>query len=268
MARGIRFIAPIESMSGNLSGLQDLLYPTNDNSAYDSPEGQVNYARNYKPRYVGTYRRKDGSVSFQVKTRSAVNMTAETKNAMAVLGGVGALTGAILRSDTYKAMATTQMNVENELGADYKSLREFLDAKIRPVLQSKQDRFVINPVGGIFANPWVFNTGSGVIDPQIPNRILIKFWSELANQPQFFYVNGLTGVSHGDETFAEVTASKHNVLELTTETVDAHTFVKMGSQFLCVDDDGTKYSPTDTEICHANGAKYYLSDSHGDPIGG
>lgn len=268
MARAIRFIAPIESMSGNLSGQQALFYPTDDNSAYDSPEGQVNYARNYKPRYVGTYRRKDGSVSFQVKTRSAINMSSETKQAMAVLGGVGALTGAILRSDTYKAMASAQMNAENQLGADYKSLREFLDAKIRPALQAKQDRFVITPLGGIFANPWVFKTGTGVTQLQIPNRILVKFWSELADQPQFFYVNGLTGVSHGDETFANVIAGNYNVLTLTTETVDSYTFVKMGNQFLCVNSDGDKYSPMDTEICHANGAKYYLSDSHGEPIGG
>lgn len=189
MARGIRFIAPIESMSGNLSGLQKLLYPTNDNSAYDSPDGQVNYARNYKPRYVGTYRRKDGLAGFQVKTRSAVNMTPATKMAMALLGGVGALTAAILRVASYKTIAETQMAIENEQGYGWKSLREFLDAKIRPALSTKADRFVITPVSGIFGNPWIATGNTGVIDLTIPSNTLVKFWSELSNGISYTVVN-------------------------------------------------------------------------------
>lgn len=230
MARAIRFIAPIESMSGNLSGLQDLLYPTDDNSAYESPEGQVNYARNYKPRYVATYRRKDGSLGFQVKTRSAVNMTSESKQAMAVLGGVGALTGAILRSATYKAMAVAQMNVENELGAGYKSVRDFLDAKIRPALLSKSDRFIITPVGGVFANPWIYTFGTGVTVLQIPNEVLIKFFTELGTgDPFIFYVNSLPALAEDGDTFAEVLSRPiRNVLQLKQETIGAKNYIYIG----------------------------------------
>ncbi len=230
MARGIRFIAPIESMSGNLSGLQELLYPTNNNSAYDSPEGQVNYARNYKPRYVGTYRRKDGSVSFQVKTRTAVNMTPETKMAMATLGGVGALSGAILRTESYKAMAEAQMAVENELGAGYKSLRDFLDAKIRPALLTKANSFIITPLGGVFANPWVYTTGTGVTVLQIPNEVLVKFYTELgAADPFIFFVNSLPGLAEDGDTFEEVLVRPiRNVLQLQQETIGGKNYIYIG----------------------------------------
>ena len=45
----IEFIAPVESMRGNLSGNQSLEYALNNNPAYDAPDG-VQYARNYQPR--------------------------------------------------------------------------------------------------------------------------------------------------------------------------------------------------------------------------
>lgn len=239
MARRIRFIAPIESMSGNLSGLQELLYPTNDNSAYESPEGKVNYARNYKPRYVATYRRKDGSLGFQVRTRTAVNMTPETKLAMSVLGGVGALTGAILRTAAYKAAAEAQMQVEIELGADYKSLREFLDAKIRPALVAKEDRIVINPVGGIFGNNFVFKGNSGTTALAIPDRVLLKFWSELADDPIAYKVGGITAVAHDGDTFQDIINSRYNTLNLTV----ASGKIKLGNQWVLVDE-STYAEPT------------------------
>lgn len=228
MARGIRFIAPIEAMSGNLSGLQELLYPTNNNSAYDSPEGQVNYARNYKPRYVGTYRRKDGSVSFQVKTRSAVNMTPETKLAMSVLGGVGACVGVILRTQAYKAVCEAQMQVEIELGADYKSLREFLDAKFRPALLAHQQTIVISPVGGIFNNPWA-EGGTG-IDLSIHNRVLSKFFKQLAVNGINFNVNSLEGVAFTGDTFDDLIENHptFNILELKVEAKGGVDYVYIG----------------------------------------
>lgn len=228
MARKIRFIAPIDSMSGNLSGLQELLYPTNDNAAYDSPEGSVNYARNYKPRYVATYRSKDGAVSFQVKTRTAVNMTPETKLAMSILGGVGACVGVILRTASYKAVCEAQMNVEIELGADYKSLREFLDAKFRPALLAHQPTVVISPVGGVFNNPWA-EGGSG-IDLSIHNRVLSKFFKQLAVDGINFYVNGLEGVAYENESFSDIITSHEsiNILGLKTETIGGADYVYYG----------------------------------------
>lgn len=233
MARSIRFIAPVESLSGNLSGAQDLLYPTHDNSAFESPEDAVNYARNYKPRYVGTYRRKDGSVSFQVKTRTAVHMTADMIRAMAVMGGSGAIIGAILRNSQYTAACNAQFVIENEQGAGWKSLRQFLDAKIRPELTAKSETIVIAPVGGIFSNPWAYKTGSGVNVLQIPNTVLVKFWEQLASNPLFFTVEGLKGVAHSGDTWADVIARHYNVLSLTAQSGGQYDlFIKKGTLYL------------------------------------
>ena len=218
-------------MSGNMSGLQELLYPTNDNAAYDSPEGQVNYARNYKPRYVGTYRSKDGAVSFQVKTRSAVKITRETKMAMALLGAVGACTGAILRVAVDKAACEAQMAIENEQGYGWKSLREFLDAKIRPALIAHESTIVINPVGGIYNNPFILG-GTGRNLAISPNT-LVKFWDQLADDPITFKVAGLNAIAKENMTLGELVASSINVLHLQL----SGNYIKYGQQWLMTDDE-------------------------------
>lgn len=264
--KSIEFIAPVESMRGNLSGKQDLVYAENDNKAYEAPANQRNYARNYAPRFIGAKRSSDGRKYFAVKTKTATTISAASKRAMAIMGGVGAITAAILRNETYKAACKAQMDVENEQGYGWKSLRQFLDAKIRPELTAKSADIVIALIGGTFRNPWV-DGGTGIV-LTIPETTLVRFWSELANNPQFFFVNGLKGVSHGDETFGQVIASSHNVLDLAKQTDGGVDYVKMGSQFLCVDIDETKSSPTISEVCHYNGGKYYLSDTHGAEIGG
>lgn len=168
MARSIRFISPVESLSGNLSGAQELLYPTHDNSAFESPEDAVNYARNYKPRFVGTYRRKDGSVSFQVKTRTAVHMTPAMVEAMALSGGVNAIIAAMLRIKTgadYRS-AVAAFDIEQEQGAGWKSLRQYMDSVIRQALSLKQTSFFFTPLHTI-GNPFNFVAPGGAIATNI-----------------------------------------------------------------------------------------------------
>lgn len=265
MARSIRFIAPVESLSGNLSGAQDLLYPTHDNSAFESPEDAVNYARNYKPRYVGTYRRKDGSVSFQVKTRTAVHMTPAMVNAMAVMGGSGAIIGAILRDSQKTAACNAQMVIENEQGAGWKSLRQFLDAKIRPELTAKSATIVVAILGGIFNNPWV-NGGTGV-NLQLPMNVLVKFWSNLASHAVEFTVQGLKGIGHDDETFAQLIASSHNNLDLSAVASGAQAgYMKKGNLYMVYEaeyeEEPVMWQATSSES-PVDGKKYYLQDEPG-----
>ena len=83
----IEFIAPVEALRGNLSGKQTLVYAQNDNPAFDAPEGRQ-YARNYKPRYIGYRRLKDGAVYFGVKRKSATKVDAASKITMAALGTI------------------------------------------------------------------------------------------------------------------------------------------------------------------------------------
>lgn len=261
MARSIRFIAPVESLSGNLSGAQDLLYPTNDNSAFESPEDAVNYARNYKPRYVGTYRRKDGSVSFQVKTRTAVHMTPAMVNAMAVMGGSGAIIGAILRDSQKTAACNAQMVIENEQGAGWKSLRQFLDAKIRPELAAKSATIVVAILGGVFNNPWV-DGGTGA-NLQIPNNVLIKFWQALAFQPVFFKLSGLKGIGHEDEDFEHLIASTHNNLGLSAVASGSTAgYVQRGNMYVVHNDGGVVKQVKKVDTIE-DGQTYELQDEPG-----
>lgn len=83
----IEFIAPVEALRGNMSGSQTLVYADNDNPAYDAPEGRQ-YARNYKPRYIGFRRAKDGAVYFGVKRKSATKVDAASRLIMAAMGSL------------------------------------------------------------------------------------------------------------------------------------------------------------------------------------
>lgn len=267
--RFIEFIAPVEAMRGNLSGRQNLVYAENDNKAYEAPADQRNYARNYSPRFIGAKRSADGRKYFAVKTKTATTITAASKRAMAVLGGVGAITAAILRRDTYKAACKAQMDVENERGYGWKSLRQFLDAKIRPELTAKSADIVIAPVGGIFRNPWV-DGGTGIV-LTIPMTTLTRLWSELANSPIEYKINSLKGVAHEGETFSELVASNHNSLDIhVVASGDDAGSVKMGDLFVVYDhteDEQTVMAQVGGGEDIQQSINYYLSDTKGESIG-
>lgn len=265
----IEFISPVEAMRGNLSGKQDLVYAENDNKAYEAPANQRNYARNYSPRFIGAKRSSDGRMYFAVKTKTATTITAASKRAMAVLGGVGAITAAILRRETYKAACKAQMDVENEQGYGWKSLRQFLDAKIRPELTAKSADIVIAPVGGTFRNPWV-DGGTGIV-LTIPMNTLTRLWSELANNPISYKVSSLKGVAHEGETFSELVASNHNSLDLhVVASGDDQGCVKRGELFVVYDhteEEQTIKAQVEGGEDVQQSIDYYLSETKGENIG-
>lgn len=90
----IEFVAPVESMRGNLSGSQKLDYRENNNPAYEAPDGDA-HALNYQPRYVGAKRAKNGLKYFIVRTKSTTKLNAKTRKAMAILGVVAAMKSAL-----------------------------------------------------------------------------------------------------------------------------------------------------------------------------
>lgn len=94
----IEFIAPVEALRGNMSGSQKLVYAENDNPAYDAPEGRQ-YARNYKPRYIGFRRAKDGAVYFGLKRKSATMIDAASKITMAAMGTLQTLKNTLKQKD-------------------------------------------------------------------------------------------------------------------------------------------------------------------------
>lgn len=206
----IEFIAPVEALRGNLSGAQQLQYPTDNQGAYEGPAGAVNYARNYSPRFIGAKIAKSGKKYFAVKTKTANHLTAKSKKAMAIMGGTGALIAFILRDKTsqhytnlYGAWVKAQ-----EMG-DTRSFRKFLDDSIRPMLANRQasKHVQVGSYGETIYNPWI---STDVTDYILPMSVVLKFWSELGPDGAFVINVALPDGGNGvcawisGKTFAEM----------------------------------------------------------------
>lgn len=225
----IEFIAPVEAMRGNLSGKQTLTYPLNDNSAYEAPVGK-HYATNYQPSFIGAKRASDGLKYFALKRRNAIRVTQTQKKNWAVTGACGAIVGAILdnkSSELYiKLMQLYDAGMRSVNGKQ--SFRAMLSDTIMKGLRAKQSLFFfVGPAGGqivdaSFNNPYV-SGGTAAYDVTISNDVLVKFWSELANNPINFTIDGQTGVAHSGETWTQLVASSHNNLSLTIDTGEGGT---------------------------------------------
>lgn len=211
----IEFIAPVEAMRGNLSGAQKLQYPTDNQGAYEGPTGTVNYARNYSPRFIGAKIAKSGKKYFAVRTKTANRLTVKSKQAMALMGGTGAIVASILRNKTaeiytnlYGAWVKAQ-----ELGGT-STFRQFLSGSVRRMLIQKSASYhvQVGEFGQDIDNPW--NTTSQTPNVSISQAILVKFWSELAAKPIIIGVEGLKLIAHSDDTFQNVIESGYNVMNL------------------------------------------------------
>lgn len=254
----IEFIAPVEAVRGNLSGRQDLRYAENNNKAYESPAGSVNYARNYTPRYIGSKIAATGAKIFSVRTKNAVNMSAKAIRAMALLGGTGAIVGAILanKSEAPYANAYAQWIELKNLG-NTDSFRKTLSGWVRKGLESKSATISFTgprPVTTI-KNPWY--DGSQTTGATISQDVLVQFWTQLAPNAIIFYVNGRMGIALDEDNFSDVIGGAYNNLGLTTETVGASDYVQYNGEFLLQGDayitDGDavdsneKYTTTSTQ---------------------
>lgn len=230
MPKRIEFIAPVDSMRGNLSGNQKLQYALNNNPAYYSPVGQRNYARNFETRFIGAKRASDGLKYFQVKTKNAVGMTPGLKKAMALLGGTGALYAACIMDSTKKAAMVNFFNKASEAApatmAKY-TFKSYWSESIRLMLKEKRASLTKTGAGAsvTIQNPWVYTAGS--LDVTVSNEVLVKFWSELAVNPIEFTVEGSKGVAHTAEDFDTLISSNYNVLGLTSVGK-----IKLGSLYL------------------------------------
>lgn len=218
----IEFIAPVESMRGNLSGKQDLVYAQNDNPAFDAPEGRQ-YARNYSARYIGAKRSKDLLKYFQVRRKSATFISDTTKAAMAALGGAGAMVANILKSksSTVYQQAVDILAIERHNGFTG-TMRKLLTDAIVAGLRAKVQNIILEAglgqpgteVACIIPNPWVASAmaqGATVSD-----TLRKKFWLVNGINTLIINVAGAVGklYAHEDETFAHIVASNYNFLHL------------------------------------------------------
>ena len=257
LMKRIEFIAPVEAVRGNLSGRQDLRYAENNNKAYESPAGSVNYARNYTPRYVGAKIAATGAKIFSVRTKNAVNMTPKAIKAMALLGGTGAIVGSLLahKSGTpyQQVHALWQYAIATTPSYAGYSFRKFASEFIRPQLKAKAENITANiaSITVSFKNPWF--DGSQTTGATISQKVLVEFWGQLAPNAVVFTVNGRKGIGKTSTTFGDIVASSAlNVLGLTIQEQSETNYILCDSEY--VKDDNGNY--VIAEVHPVNGAKY------------
>ena len=239
MAKRIEMIAPFEVLRGNLSGTQKLEYAQNNNPAFDAPEGRVNYARNYKTRYIGAKRGSDGLTYFSVRQRNGVKVSTQTKLSMALLGGAGALRAAILRDETVRTIIEQQYEWAKAAGDTTASFSKWVFDICYRGLHRKYAAipfYATDHGSQNIYNPWCYTnqqaTGRHV---DVGSEVLVKFWPQLASNPVTFTVEGAKGVAHTNDTFAILITRRYNVLDLSTETITTPyqgDVVKLGTMYL------------------------------------
>lgn len=214
----IEFIAPVESMRGNLSGKQELQYAENNNPAFEAPSGRQ-YARNYQPRFIGAKRASDNLKYFAVKTKAATLVSPANKLNMALMGGVGAIFAAILEAPTMRARLEYAWK---EYFHSTKSFRAFMNVYLRDMLSRKAKAIQIghDAQGDIITvgNPWNASSIASYI-PAISNEVLVKFWLQLGAveggaAPIYFTVEGKKGIGFEGLKWESETFGKINVLGL------------------------------------------------------
>lgn len=223
----IEFIQPVESMRGSFGAKQDLRYQENNNKAFESPDGKVNYAKNYQPTFVGAKVARTGVKYFAVKTKSATKNTAAWRLVAALMGAVAAIYGWCIK----------QLNVMSQLSAQYAlaveqgfegTLRKFIIDGVRASLAAKAATItVVGPTATVTLGNNPFSTAAEAI--AIPAKILAKFWKLLCPNGITFSVSGKTGVAvDGDELGSVIGNARINVLEL----ILIGNYVGIGSQYL------------------------------------
>lgn len=170
MSKRIEYIAPIESVRGSLSIYEKQSYQSG--SGYDVPVGTKEEAVAYIPRLVAK-KMRSGRNFYNVRTRTAVNMTSNNKRNLAAMGGACALFASLI-SD--KSAAIYNACVMSAMSSG-KTLRAFMIPKLRAALLAKNARISIAD-GVEIDNPWIY---SGEPNVPVSNEILTKFASELSN---------------------------------------------------------------------------------------
>lgn len=168
----IHYAAPVDYMQGSLASGRKFTYgaEAGNNGAYAINIGERVAANDYAPILVTKYNRKCNARFFQIRTRSTVNMTAEYKRTLAIMGGACAIYSAIVRekSDVYKACL-------DALPAKY-TMRAYIIPIIRNGLAAYADRIQI---GNMYVvNPWVSSETPNI---QVKQDIIDKFANQLSN---------------------------------------------------------------------------------------
>lgn len=197
----IEFVLPVESMRGNLSGEQKLVYAQNNNPAYEAPNG-TQYARNYQGRYIGSKVSKSGLKYFNVKTKSATVLNASTRLTMGTLAAVAAIRSALMK-DHAQDYAQIMANLTAELiqgimsGTGKRTLLALFYEKVADMLQGHKPNVVFSGDTSVtINNPWTLGVGVPSAALEINPVVWVKFaplfliYSSSANGGALFTING------------------------------------------------------------------------------
>lgn len=210
---------PFESMQGKLGTKQDLRYAENDNKAFYSPEGKVNYARNYKPVMVAARVARTGLNYFAIKTKAAFKNTAESRLLCALMGAVSAIYGWVIKQLSLLAQLNTQYAFAVKEGF-YGTFRKWVVNGLRDALASKAETLtIVGPTATITIGTNPFSGATEAIE--IAKHILVKFWKELTSNGITFTVDGKMGIGIMDAPFSTlISNTRLNVLELSAGPSD------------------------------------------------
>lgn len=216
----IEFIAPVESMRGNLSGNQDLQYAPDNGKAWDAT-GEKASANNYAPRFVGA-KRRDGLKYFSVRTKSTTIMSEVMREQMASLSIANTIQFSALHNLAIQTQVLEWFEKTAPAGV---SLRQYVMQRIMNALKMKDILFRFNNTGDpatSICNPFAIRVTDGAqsvyaglsVDRCAKlNTLIYKFWTQLGlGTPirfevhygeQVFYALGSTETQFND-TYLDV----------------------------------------------------------------
>ena len=247
---------PFEGISGKLGIKQDLRYAENDNKAFESPAGRVNYARNYQPSMVGAKVARTGLNYFIIKTKSAFKATADALKQCALMGATSAIYG-ISIADAAKKAALDGVYALAKVAGYEGTFHKFVCAYIRAALASNAATITVSFQGSsvnLGNNPFT-NAETAIA---ISSKLLVKFWTQLTTGGKKFFVAGEPAIIIEGNSFGDlVDMTRINVLNLSQSVVGTSTYIKMGNLWLL--DSAQEYVSTNYEP--DEGDKYTLTET-------
>ena len=252
----IRYIMPVESMSGLLGTKQDLRYAENDNKAFESPAGHVNYARNYQPGVVAARVARTGLKYFAIKTKTAFKATAAALRQCALMGATSAIYGIAIK-DGSKLVALQAAFALAVADGFEGTFHKFCHEQIMNALALGAATIVV-AYGTASVNLGNNPYSDAATAIAISSKLLVKFWKQLTENGIIFTVGNDKGIGIDDDEFGNLISNERvNVLGLSISAVSGTNYVKKGDQWLLLPSleyvtdesvmlDGIKLTLTDT----------------------